>query len=273
MTTTHEITDDAPTTEEFSAKEMLACAMARDLEDGLGVPVGANLPVPRAAVLLAHLLHGPNMLVLLSWTRANLIDVPELRPFEFITDWRAAQWGESYWAHDDGFLNMKRRGNWIFFVGGLQIDQFGNTNLIGIGEDYKHLKFRGPGGVGTGNMAAFTNRYYLFTLLHNKRTFVPKVDYISALGWGDGPGTREKLHIPGGGPRYCYTPLCVMDFEPETKRMRLHSVHPGVTVEDVVENTGFELVIPNGVPQTPPPTARELAVLRQRVDPTGQLRS
>jgi glutaconate CoA-transferase subunit B len=260
------------TNTDVTTHELLACAMARDLEDGLGVPVGANLPVPRAAVLLAHLLHGPNMLVLLSWTRANLINVPELRPFEFITDWRAAQWGESYWAHDDGFLNMRRRANWIFYVGGLQIDQFGNSNLIGVGDDPKHLKFRGPGGVGTGNMAAFTNRYYLYSHNHSPRIFVPKVDYISALGWGDGPGTREKWHIPGGGPRYCYTSLCVMDFEPETKRMRLHTLHPGVTVDQVVKATGFELVIPDDVGETPPPTEQELDVLRRRVDPTGMLR-
>lgn len=258
----------AATETDVTVKELLACTMARDLENGLGVPVGANLPVPRAAVLLAHLLHGPDMLVLLSWTRANLIDVPELRPFEFITDWRAAQWGESYWAHDDGFLNMKRRANWIFFVGGLQIDQFGNSNLFGIGDDPKRMKFRGPGGVGTGNMAAFTNRYYLFTLTHSKRIFVPKVDFISALGWGDGPGTRERLHIPGGGPRYCFTPLCVMDFEPETKRMRLKSVHPGVTVDEVVENTGFELVVEGEVPETPVPGEEKLRLIRD-LDPHG----
>ena len=258
---------------DFTTKELMACVMARDLEDGLGVPVGANLPVPRAAVLLAHLMRGPNMLVLLSWTRANLLDVPELRPFEFITDWRAAQWAESYWAHDDGFLNMKRRANWIFFVGGIQIDQYGNSNLIGVGSDYKRLKLRGPGGVGTGNMAAFTNRYYLYSQVHNPRVFVPKVDYISALGWGAGPGTRERWHLPGGGPRYCYTPLCVMDFEPDTQRMRLKSVHPGVTVGEVQSATGFPLVIPDEVPETPLPTDEELAVLRTRVDPTGALRS
>jgi glutaconate CoA-transferase subunit B len=249
---------------DFTTKELMACVMARDLEDGLGVPVGANLPVPRAAVLLAHVMRGPNMLVLLSWTRANLLDVPELRPFEFITDWRAAQWGESYWAHDDGFLNMKQRANWIFFVGGIQ---------IGVGPDYKRLKFRGPGGVGTGNMAAFTNRYYLYSEVHNPRVFVPKVDYVSALGWGDGPGTRKRWHLPGGGPRYCYTPLCVMDFEPDTKRMRLKSVHPGVTVDEVLKATGFPLVLPDEVPETPLPTEEELDVLRTRVDPTGVLRS
>jgi glutaconate CoA-transferase subunit B len=258
---------------DFTTKELMACIMSRDLENGLGVPVGANLPVPRAAVLLAHLTRGPDMLVLLSWTRANLVDVPELRPFEFITDWRAAQWGESYWAHDDGFMNMKARANWIFFVGGIQIDQFGNSNLLGVGDDYHHLKLRGPGGVGTGNMAAFTNRYYLYSQAHTPRIFVPEVDYVTALGWGDGPGTRERWKVPGGGPRYCYTPLCVMDFEPDTKRMRLKSVNPGVTVDQVVAATGFELVIPADVPETEAPTDEELEVLRTRVDPTGVLRS
>ena len=184
-------------TDDVTTKELLACAMARDLEDGLGVPVGrepAGAARGRAARPLAARAEHARAV---SWTRANLIDVPELRPFEFITDWRAAQWGESYWAHDDGFLNIKKRANWIFFVGGLQIDRFGNSNLIGVGDDYERLKFRGPGGVGTGNMAAFTNRYYLFTLQHSKRIFVPKVDFISALGWGEGPDTRKELqHSP-----------------------------------------------------------------------------
>ena len=102
---------------------------------------------------------------------------------------------------------------------------------------------------------------------------MPKCDFISALGWGSGgDDARTKLGLPGGGPRYVVTPLCVMDFEDGTKRMRLKSVHPGVSVDDVKKNTGFELVIPSSVPTTEPPTAEQLHVLRTRIDGQGVLR-
>jgi len=116
-------------------------------------------------------------------------------------------------------------------------------------------------------------RHYIVTEHHTKRLFVEKCDYISALGFGDGsPGLREKLSLPGKGPKYCVTPLCVFDFTPDTGRMRLYSLHPGVTLEQVLENTGFEFEFPEKIPETPPPTAEEIELLRQRIDPEGLLR-
>ena len=93
---------------------------------------------------------------------------------------------------------------------------------------------------------------------------------MSALGHGDGPDYRKKWHIPG--PAMCVSPMAGMDFEEATKTMRLKSVHPGFTVSHVIENTGFELIIPKNVPFTDPPTESELEILRKRVDPTGLLR-
>ena len=104
------------------------------------------------------------------------------------------------------------------------------------------------------------------------RRFVEKLDYLSAIGFGDGPDFRKKWGLPGGGPRWCVTPLAIMDFEEEIKKMRLKSVHPGVSVGQVVENTGFELILPEKVPTTEPPTSEEHNILRTRVDPNGLLR-
>jgi glutaconate CoA-transferase, subunit B len=254
-----------------SAREIMATVLARDLEDGQWVEVGANLPVPRAGVLLAHLHHGPNMTVMMAMTKANLLNEPTIEEFELITDARATRWAEAYYIHNDLVENMKFRRNGVFFAGALQIDRYGNSNLIGIGSNYKKLKFRGPGAVGTTNATVMNSRFHLVVNSHDKRIFVDKCDFISSYGWGAGKDDRAKLGLPGG-PRYCVTPLCVMDFEDETKRMRLRSVHPGISVADVIERTGFQLVIPAEVPETPLPTAKELEILRTRIDVAGNLR-
>jgi glutaconate CoA-transferase subunit B len=259
---------------DYTIRELMAAFIANDLEDEVGVLVGANLPVPRAGVLLAHLTHGPNLRIIISFTRTNLIKEPILEPCEFITDWRASRWAESYYIHSDFIDYIKRYGmSEVFFIGGLQIDKYGNTNLIGIGENYKQLKFRGPGGVGTGDKGAHCKHYYIYANSHTRRSFVDRCDFVTAFGWGEGgKDARKKLGIPGGGPRYVVTPLCIMDFEEETKRMRLKSTHPGVKLQDVIDNTGFELIVPDKVPSTQPPTVKQLRILRNRIDVEGVLR-
>lgn len=258
-------------TDPASPSELMALVLARDLEDGEWVEVGANLPVPRAGALLAHLHHGPNMTVMLSITKVNLINEPVVEEFEFLTDARAMRWAEAYYIHNDLVENMKFRRRGVFFAGALQIDGYGNSNLIGIGNDYGKLKFRGPGAIGTTNATVMNNRFHLVTNSHDRRIFVEKCDFVSSYGWGKGGSDRAELGLPGG-PRYCVTPLCVMDFEEGTKRMRLHTVHPGVSVEEVRDKTGFDLVIPPQVAETPQPTGKELYILRNRIDVAGKLR-
>ena len=259
--------------EKATVKEIMATVLARDLVDGEWVEVGANLPVPRAGVLLAHLTRGPNMTVMIAMTKANVQSEPIIEEFELITDQRAMRWAEAYYIHNDLVENMKFRRKGVFFAGALQIDPYGNSNLIGIGSDYKKLKFRGPGAIGVCNATVMNSRFHLVLNSHDKRILVPKCDFISAFGWGSGgDDARTKIGLPGGGPKYVVTPLCVMDFEEGSKRMRLKSVHPGVSVEDVVTNTGFEIIIPQTVPQTEAPSKEELQVLRERIDVRGALR-
>ena len=263
-----------PPTTAATTKEIMATALARDLHDGEWVEVGANLPVPRAGVLLAHLMWGANMTVMIAMTKANVLNEPVIEEFELITDHRATRWAEAYYLHNDLVENMKFRRKGVFFAGALQIDRYGNSNLVAIGADYRKPKFRGPGAIGVCNATVMNSRFHLVVNSHDPRIFVPRCDFISAYGWGSGGSdARTKLGLPGGGPRYVVTPLCVMDFEDGTKRMRLKSIHPGVTVDQVVKNTGFELFVPGEVPVTEPPTAEQLHVLRTRIDVRGALRN
>jgi glutaconate CoA-transferase, subunit B len=257
-----------------TTKEIMAGVLARDLQDGEWVEVGANLPVPRAGVLLAHLTRGPNMTVMIAMTKANVLHEPVIEEFELITDQRATRWAEAYYIHDDLVENMKFRRKGVFFAGALQIDQHGNSNLIGVGESHRSLKFRGPGAIGVCNATVMNSRFHLVANSHDRRIFVPQCDFVSAYGWGEGGcDSRARLGLPGGGPKYVVTPLAVMDFEEQTKAMRLKSLHPGVTLDEVVKNTGFDLIIPERVETTQPPTADELHILRTRIDVRGALRN
>jgi len=263
------VTAQAPAT----ALETMATVIARDLRDGEWVEVGANLPVPRAGALLAHLTHGPNMTMMLGMTKAYLRDEPVIDDHAFITDVRAMQWAEAFYQHDRLLSDQRFRRNGVFYAGGIEIDQYGNSNLIGVGDDPHRLRFRGPGGIGTCNATLMSGRWHLVTTHHSPRVLVPRCQYISALGWGDGsPGFRAKLGLEDNGPTSIITPRCVFDFDPATRRARLKSLHSGVTIEELRETTGFEFAVGDDVATTPAPTDHELWVLRTRVDRNGALR-
>lgn len=256
-----------------SIAELTACFLARDLQDGEELQVGVALPIPEAAVRLAHLLHGPNMELVFLGARMNVHHLEQIPLPAFGWDNRVVRWAESYSDRGHRFDQVKDWHRRVFFIGGLQVDPHGNTNLIGIGSDFQRLRFRGPGSVGTPTLTTHVGRYHLVMNSHTPRVFVPRLDFTSTVGWGEGGAdARRRLGLPGGGPRYCVTPLGVMDFTEEEKRLRLKYVHPGVTVDQVLAQTGFDLVVPSEVPTTPLPRAEELHVLRTRVDPAGTLR-
>lgn len=256
-----------------SRLEMMATVIAHDLRDGEWVEVGANLPVPRAGALLAHLTHGPNMNVMLGMTKAYLRNEPVIEDFAFITDVRAMQWAEAYYPHDQLLSSQRFRRNGVFFAGGIQIDRFGNSNLIGSGSDPRALKFRGPGGIGTCNATLMNGRWHLVTTSHSPRVLVDRVEYVSALGWGDGSADfRSRLGLGDNGPSSIITPLCVFDFDSADRSARVRSVHPGVSLEEVVENTGFAVTGDREPAVTPGPTEEELWILRNRLDRQGRLR-
>jgi len=257
--------------EDYTVKELMACWLSRDLTDGESVAVGANFPVPRAATILAHLEHGPNMKASMGSFHTNLIHAEHIPALRYFSDFRPHCLAEAVvYLPIDIFCFHKLD---VFYIGGIQIDAHGNTNLIGIPSKDNKFKFRGPGPIGTTTLATMARRYYIVTDNHAPRVFVERCDIISSFGYGDGtPGLRKKLNMPGSGPKYCITPLCVFDFHPDTNRMRLLSLHPGVTLDQVLENTGFKPEIPESISETEPPTTRELEILRQRVDLEGNLR-
>jgi glutaconate CoA-transferase subunit B len=153
----------------------------------------------------------------------------------------------------------------IEFFRPAQVDQYGNTNNICIG-DWNNPKIRLPGCAGIADFSMFYARgSFLYTPRHDKRTFVPteKLDFISGVGFPDG----NHSICGGAGPQSVITNLAYFDFEEKTKRMRLASSHPGVDLDEIIKSTGFELIIPKNVLETKPPTIEEINILRNEVDP------
>jgi len=258
---------------DYSPQELMAVFLARDLKDGDILRVGVAMPVVEAAVRLAHLTHGPNMELLFLGARMNVAHLQSLPMPAFGWDRRVVRWAESYSDTGHRFDRVKDWQKHVFFIGGVQVDPYGNTNLIGVGSDYRHLRFRGPGSVGTPTLSTHIGRYYIVLNSHTPRILVERCDYISAFGWGTGGAdARQRLGLPGGGPKYCVTPLCIFDFADETKRMRVHSLHPGITEAGVQAQTGFALNPSSSLPVTEAPTVEELQALRTRVDCDGFLR-
>ena len=158
-------------------------------------------------------------------------------------------------------FDLAQRGKLdIFFLGGAQIDGHGNINLTTIG-DHDRPDVRLPGAAGSGMLYFMTNRVILFRMEHTRRVFVEDVDFITSSG-----SSGERVERPGG-PSMLITNICVMNYVREQGRFELESVHPGVTVDEVKENTGFEIIISGEIPETTPPTEDELAILRERIKP------
>lgn len=253
-------------------KELIATFISKQMKDDDAVSFPAGIPEVRVGVFLANLTHAPDLRIQTTMSQINVHRERRLEDCESAMDWRFYRFTEGFYLHHECF-DFAAKHSTAFFVGGIQIDQFGNTNLIGLGKDAKRLDFRGPGSLGSTTMATQAGRYYIYTNAHNKRVFVEECDFISAYGWGKGGAdARTKLGLPGGGPMYVISPLGVMDFEEKTKALRLKHLHPGVTAEEVQDNTGFDLIIPDHVEPTPVPSQTDIDIIRERVDIKGMLR-
>lgn len=273
-----------PGTDKYSMAEFFAIVLARDMagpeeKSGGG---GADNLIPLAAARLAQLTVSPNLwlggggsgmvtgpapwhrLPLATWDPRTSADAEFRRPMMDRVD--------SGTKGRLGHSNTRAGRTGGASAGGIQIDKYGNTNMLGVGGPYPKLKVRGPGTVGN-IWAATRGDGGLYTLHHNRRVLVEKADYITGPGWLDGWDSREKAYPGTRGPLYVFTPICVCDFTEDEHRMRLVAVHPGYTVKDVVDNTGCELVVPGKVPQTTPPSDWELEMLRTGVDRDGVLRN
>ena len=248
---------------EYTVSELMISLMAREIRDGDRVLQGLYSPMPMIACLLAKNTHAPNMVYF------NTADAVDPSPSKVPFSTAAPKLQENCVAYVPlaEVFDLAQRGELdLIFLGAAQVDMYGNTNLSVIGS-YERPKVRLPGGAASAYLCAFMETV-IWVPRHSSRVFVEKVGFITGQGYINGWDTRERLGIPKGGPRKVITNLCVMDFEPKTKRMMLVSLHPGVSLEDVISNTGFELIVPDEVPTTEPPTEQELEFIR-RIDPDG----
>lgn len=250
-----------------SVNELFAVLLARDLRpDDRTIMVGANMPMARAAAVMANITTHPDARILIGLGVQGLGDgrpAPAVHPYLF--DPRTLD-AEALMFQGRVFDDMSRPD--VFFVGGLQLDRRGNLNLFGIPDGNGGWKMRGPGSVALATMSAHCRGYYVVMPRHDPRTFVERVALISALG---DRTERERLRLPGGGIRLILSPLGVFELD-AAGDMRVRSLHAGVSAEDAQAATGFDLGIEGDVPVTESPTAAELATLRERVDVHGTLR-
>ena len=244
----------------YSPLEMMAICAARAIKDGEMVFAGTGLPMLSAA--LAQKTHAPRAKVSYE---GGFIDPRNVDLALSVADSRlhyraAAAIGL---IETLGVLLQGGRID-VGFVGAAQMDEYGNINTTLIG-DFERPKVRLPGSGGGNDIVSCAKRIVVI-LMHEKKKFVKKLDYFTSPGFIDGPGAREREGLKGGGPAVVITDLCQMDFDEKSKRIRLKSVHPGVTVEHVRENVSFDLMVPDHVPTTSTPTEKELALLRS-LDP------
>jgi glutaconate CoA-transferase subunit B len=246
---------------EYNAIELMICVSARLLENGSTVGVGTGAPC--AAAMLAQRTHAPDLFVVFeAGGLAPLLPVMPISVGDSRTVYRALMATSMC-----DVLEACQRGLVDYtFLGGAQIDAYGNLNSTVIG-DYDRPKVRFPGSGGANDFASFCWRTLIMTQ-HDRRRFVQELDFVTTPGYLTGPGTRERAGLPAGsGPYKVITDLAVLGFDEETRRMQVQSLHPGMTFERVQEHTRFELLRAAEIRQTEPPREQELRILRQEVDP------
>jgi len=252
---------------DYSNAELMAAAIARELRDDDFAAVGTSAQIPICALRLAQRTHAPNLWFLYGGSGALNSKAESL--VEMAADYRNLA-GAEYRTPLQDILDFELTGRFtVLFLGGMQIDQYGNMNMVAIG-DYDRPKVRGPGTVGLA-FTASVQRTFIYVQHHDPRLFVKKVDFISGRGHS-GPEELARYRPRWAqGPTRVITPLAMMDFDTPDRRMRLRSVHPGHSVDEVQMKTGFELAITGEVPQTEPPSAEQLRIIRE-IDTSGVLR-
>jgi len=244
----------------YTDKEMMALTAGRFVNNGDVLFAGTGLSMLAATV--AKRIHAPQAVV---FFETGGID-PALAELPLaVADPRVMTGTCMNSGLIDAFsLLVHRRLRTIAFLGAAQIDPYGNINSTCLG-DYRRPKVRFPGCGGACDAASQAFGVIIF-MQQEKKRFVEKVDYLSSAGWLQGGGSRQRAGYPRGGPIAVVTNLGVMKFEAESKRMYLSEYYPGVTPAQVAENTGFALAL-SRAQEAVPPSAEELAILRQDVDP------
>jgi len=240
----------------YTGNEIMTIVAARALrsQDVCFVGIGA----PSAACNLARLTHAPD--ITLIYESGTIATRPDVLPLS-IGDGELCDTALTTVSVPEMFRYWLQGGRiTLGFLGGAQVDRFANLNTTVIG-DYARPKVRLPGGGGAPEIATQCGEVFI-TMPQSIRTFVAKLDFITSLGHGEGGDHRRRLGIATQGPTKLITDLCVMEPDPQTREMRVVTMHPGVTRERLQANTGWPLCYSEAVTQTPVPTAGELTVLR-----------
>ncbi|MFN3658031.1 MAG: CoA-transferase subunit beta [Pseudolabrys sp.] len=244
----------------YTAGELLAILSARQLKDGQVVFAGVGIPL--LAATLAQRLHCPGLTILFEGgVIGALIEPGKLPPST--NDQRCTARANMVLGSAEVLLLLQRGYVDVGFMGGAQIDQYGNLNSSFIGDPAKP-KTRLPGTGGGNDISSLTNM--IVAMKHEKRRFVENVDFITSPGWLKGGQTRRDAGLPAGGMYRVVTDLAVFGFDETTRRLTPLALNPGVTREQVQDNTGFKLEFSHDTGVTEPPTEHELSTLRM-LDP------
>ncbi len=241
----------------YSPSEMMTIAAARALknDDVCFVGIGA----PSAACNLARLTHAQD--IVLIYESGTIDTKPNVLPLS-IGDGELCETALFTVSVPEMFRYWLQGGRITTgFLGGAQIDKFANLNTTVVGS-YEKPKVRLPGGGGAPEIATSCGQIFI-TMNHSKRAFVEKLDFITSLGHGKGGDDRKKYGVTTAGPTKVITDLCVLEPDPKTKEMMVASLHPGVTREQVIEATGWAIKFFDKIAEMPPPTDKELKVLRE----------
>lgn len=239
----------------------MVAAAAREIRDGERVFVGMRLPLLGFAV--AKELHAPNAVGL--FENGVIRDWPALQPIFTMSD--PPNVARSLYC--GGLLDvmglMQSGRVQLGFIGGAEVDRFGNLNTHWVEEKGKRVRL--PGSGGGADIATLAGRCIII-MNHERRRFVPRVHFITSPGHGEGARWRSEMKLPGSGPSKVITSMGIFTFDPATKEMLLSSYHPGVTVEQIRRETGWPLRLSEDIRETPAPTPDEIAAVR-KYDPKG----
>jgi acyl CoA:acetate/3-ketoacid CoA transferase beta subunit len=242
----------------FSAGELMAVCISRQIVDGEIVAQGIATPLVAAGYLLAKLTHAPNLTFVSAIGQSICQDAAQIGLATIEKLW--IKQGKMTIGFVEGAADfLPTFGPKEFFRPG-QVDPFGNFNNIYIGGSYKYPRLRLPGSGGIPDVTSYGDNIYLYVPRHGRHTFVKSVDFRSGLGHD--PGRKR-----GAGAHYLISDLGQFDFDEESGRMRIQSLHPGVSLERLKVKTGFELLIPSKIPETDGPTTEELRLIREEIDP------
>ncbi len=249
---------------DYTIDEMMTVLMAREVRNDDVMIVGVATPMVWVAFTLAKVTHAPDAIYHYIMGNTFVLEPRQVSLlYHEMNTARAYRFQNSVECTLESLPSDKLTT--IEFFRPAQIDQYGNTNNICIG-DWNRPKIRLPGAAGILDFSMFYSRgSFLYTPRHDKRTFIPteKLDFISGVGFPNG-----KASICGGsGPQCVITNLAYLDFEEKSKRMRVDSIHPGIEIEELKESTDFELLFTKNLKETEPPTVKEIRLLREKVDP------